>query len=77
MKSEILNEALINNNMIPMDNVYDICKATIKIELKNFVKASGFFLKFERNNKIFYCIMTNQHIVDSNMVRNKDEILII
>ena len=24
-----------------------------------------------------YFIMTNQHIVDSNMVRNKDEILII
>ena len=77
MKSEILNEALINNNMIPMDNVYDICKATIKIELKNFIKASGFFLKFERNNKNFYCIMTNQHVIEPNMVRNKEEILII
>ena len=77
MKSEIVNEALINNNMIPMDNVYDICKATIKIELKNFVKASGFFLKFERNNKDLYCIMTNQHVIEPNIIRNKEEILII
>ena len=77
MKSEIVNEALINNNMIPMDNVYDICKATIKIELKNFVKASGFFLKFERNNKDFYCIMTNQHVIKPDIIRNKEEILII
>ena len=77
MKYEIVNEALINNNMIPMDNVYDICKATIKIELKNFVKASGFFLKFERNNKDFYCIMTNQHVIKPDIIRNKEEILII
>ena len=77
MKSEIVNEVLINNNMIPMDNVYDICKATIKIILKNNRIGSGFFLKFERNNKNFYCIMTNQHVIESNIVRKKEEIVII
>ena len=35
MESKIINEVLINNNLIPMKNVYDICKATIKILLKN------------------------------------------
>ena len=63
--------------MIPMDKVYDICKGTIKIVMKNNRIGSGFFLKFERNNKDFYCIMTNQHVIDSNMVRNKEEIEII
>jgi len=77
MKSEIVNEVLINNNMIPVDNVYDICKATIKIVLKNNKIGSGFFLKFERNNKDFYCIMTNQHVIESNIVRKKEEIVII
>jgi hypothetical protein len=77
MKSVIDNEMLINNNMIPMDNVYDICKATIKIIIKNNRIGSGFFLKFERNNKNFYCIMTNQHVIKPNMVKNKEEIVII
>ena len=59
-----------------MDNLYDICKATIKIMIKNRI-GSGFFIKIERNNKILYCIMTNQHIIDSNMIKNKDELIII
>ena len=76
MESKIINEVLINNNIIQMDNLYDICKATIKIMIKNRI-GSGFFIKIERNNKILYCIMTNQHIIDSNMIKNKDELIII
>ena len=76
MNSVIDNEILINNNMIPMDKVYDICKATIKIIMKNNRIGSGFFLKFERNKKKFYCIMTNQHVIESDMVTNKEEITI-
>ena len=78
MEPKIINEALINNNMIQMDNVYDICKATIKIKIETKTNriGSGCFLKFERNNKDFYCILTNQHIIQPNMVQNKEEILI-
>ena len=55
MEHKIINEALINNNMIKMDNVYDICKATIKIKIETKTNriGSGCFLKFEKITKIF------------------------
>ncbi len=71
----INNEALIQNNMIKMDNVYNVCKATIKLDLNDGV-GSGFFIKLERNNKEFYCIMTNEHIITKERINNKEEILI-
>ena len=37
---------------------------------------SGFFLKFERNNKLFYCLMTNHHVIESKLVEMKNEIAI-
>ena len=40
----INDEVLINNNMIKMDNVYNLCKATIKLDLSDGL-ASGFFIK--------------------------------
>ena len=44
MEPEINNEVLINNNMMPMGNVCDICKGAIKIEMKNNRIGSGCFL---------------------------------
>ena len=71
----INNEAIIQNNMIKMDNVYNVCKATIKLDLNDGV-GSGFFIKLERNNKEFYCIMTNEHVITEEHINNKEEILI-
>ena len=76
MEPEIINEVFINNNMIQMDKDYDICKATIKIVINSSKFGSGCFLKFKRNGKSFYCILTNQHVIEPCLVNNKDEITI-
>ena len=39
-------------------------------------KASGFFIKFKRNNKPFYCIMTNQHVVTSELTNKGEKIIV-
>ena len=52
------NKKSINQNIVQINNVCDQWKSVIKIELKNG-KGSGFFIKFKRNNKPFYCLMTN------------------
>lgn len=69
MEDDIEDENLINNNMLPIDNIADVYKGAIKIEINNTnQKGSGCFLKFKRNGKIFYCIITNQHIIKPDMI---------
>ena len=69
MEDDIEDEILINNNMLPIDNIVDVYKGAIKIEINNTdKKGSGCFLKFKRNGKIFYCIITNQHIIKPDMI---------
>ena len=75
-----INQALFSKNkIIDLEKAYNIAKCTVKIEINignNNSKGSGFFLKFERNNKKFYCLMTNQHVITSNFIKDKKEVLI-
>ena len=75
-----INQALFTQNqIIDIKKVYNIAKCTVKIEISINNKisiGSGFFLKFERNNKMFYCLMTNQHVITSDLIKEKKEILI-
>jgi len=75
-----INQALFTQNqIIDIKKVYNIAKCTVKIEINISNKisiGSGFFLKFERNNKMFYCLMTNQHVITSDLIKEKKEILI-
>ena len=76
MDEIILNgEKSINPNIVQINNVYGRLKSVIKIELKEG-KGSGFFIKFKKNNKPFYCIMTNQHVVTSELTNKGENILI-
>ena len=74
------NEVYIQNNeLIPMHKIYNMCKSTIQI--KNEKKSgtyfsSGFFIKFQKNNKPFYCIMTNDHCISQAIIDKKKEIII-
>ena len=79
---DILNELYekeksqsIQNKINKINNIFKISKGTLKIEIEN-VTGSGFFLKFKRNNKPFYCIMTNNHVITSNLIDNKKKVTI-
>ena len=75
-ESQIMNQILINNNIKKIDNIYPIFKGTVNIELKNKDSGSGFFMKFLRNKKLFYCLVTNEHVIQQSMVKNRDKIMI-
>ena len=76
-EKEFNNQAIVNENGIgSIDNIYKIGKATIKIFTKNSI-ASGFFIKLERNKKPFYCLMTNQHVIKSEMMHKKEKFTIL
>ena len=67
------NQSKINK----IDNIFKVSKGTLKIELENGAMASGFFLKFKRNSKPFYCIMTNSHVITSELIKDKKELLYV
>ena len=64
-----------HNSIIPINNIYKICKAVIKIELMNGTEASGFFILLKRK-KPFYCLMINEHVISFNIIENKETIKI-
>ena len=48
-------------------------KSICKIET-SFSIASGFLIKFFKDEQDFYCMMTNEHIITKDMIKNKDTI---
>ena len=64
------------SKIIKIDNIFKISKATLKIELENGTMGSGFFLKFRRNSQPFYCIVTNNHVITSKLIRDKTKVII-
>ena len=76
-ENDINNEIKLNNNMHIIKEQYNISKATVKIKIGECGFGSGFFCRLERNNKKFYSIITNEHVVGANLVKNKEEIIIL
>ena len=62
-------------NIMPMNNIYKICKSSVKIFLPNNNVSSGFFMKLLRNKKNFYCLITNEHAITPEMIQRKDIII--
>ena len=78
MNDEIIlnNEVSINKKILEINNVCETWKSTVKIELADGAKASGFFIKYQRDQKPFYCLMTNEHVISPEMTDKGEEILI-
>ena len=62
--------------MLPMENSFDLGLSTVRILVKECKRASGVFLKTQRNNKPFYSILTNEHVISSDMINQKKSIII-
>jgi hypothetical protein len=75
-----VNECLTNNPLNKIDkNIYTVIKSVCKIEHSNEHskdQGSGFLIKFKKNKKDFYCLMTNEHVVDQEKIKNKEKITI-
>ena len=69
------NEELIIDSPITQINIfyYDVCKSICKIIIKTKI-ATGFLLKLYKKEEPFYCLMTNEHVINQDMVDNEEEI---
>ena len=68
-KQIISPEAIIKNSTIYMldPSIARVSKAICKIESQNKI-ASGFLIKLFKEEKEFFCLMTNEHIITKEMV---------
>ena len=79
-KGNRIPEAQTENKIIQIDpdlcDVSRVIKSVCEIETK-YGNGSGFLLKFiNENNEIFFCLMTNEHVITKKMIKNKEEIKI-
>ena len=73
--SPIQKEILINNNQIifiPL-NLLKTFKSLCKIEYNDKI-GSGFFIKLEKKNEDFFCLITNEHVITKDMIEKKEKI---
>ena len=69
------NEAIIYNSpliQIP-DTVITVTKSLCKILARNKV-SSGFLIKLFKGDEDFFCLMTNEHVITKDLIKNKEKI---
>ena len=73
------DEVLIGKNCLTLidTNIYSTIRSVCKIIInKNESNGTGFFIKLYKNNKDFYCLMTNEHVINKELIDSKEKIVI-
>ena len=71
------NEGIIANFPIQeKDNYFlQVSQSICKIKT-NLQFGTGFFMKIPINNDFFYFLMTNEHVITKDMVKNNEKIIV-
>ena len=72
------NEVYIEGNEIDNKKYENnVLSSSVKIIIGSSNFGSGFFIQFKKNNgKTFYCLMTNEHVITSEIIEAKEKIQI-
>ena len=77
----MVKECIIHNISKPfkdldayiMNVAKSVCKIKIQIQSKIII-GTGFLLNFWIDQEHFYCLMSNEHIIENEMINNKNDI---
>ena len=73
---ERINEIDTENTLNIIDiNIYNSIKSVCKI-ITNIGVGTGFLIKLYKNNKEFFCLMTNQHVLKEELINLNQKIII-
>ena len=74
-QEDVDNEAIQKNSELIKINefLYHTCKSLCKIITSKYV-GSGFLIKLYIFNEPFYCLMSNEHVINKEMIKSKDNI---
>ena len=78
----IIKEAYIYNSPLMANQFFKnefkfICKIEIYKDNNSIKFGSGFFIELKKNNKSLYCLMSNEHIINRDIINKNGEIKII
>ena len=70
-------EALTKNELHPMDtSLVEAAKSLCKVSTKSEI-SSGFFIQLFKGEEQFFCLMTCEHVVKREIIKQKQEITIL
>ena len=73
-ENERNDEIQINNSkLIQIDALYTVCKSICRIITPEGI-GTGFFIKLEKKEKPFYCLMTCEHVIKKELIEQKTTI---
>ena len=79
-KYQIENESyILNSDILPVDDSISpfLSSCVVRIIISNKATGTGFFIKFESNNKYFYYLMTCHHVIKNEYIKAKETIILI
>ena len=74
------NEAMNpKSQLLPVDDSIPtfLSNCVVRIIISNKSMGTGFFIKFESNNKYYYYLMTCHHVIKDEYIKSKETIIII
>ena len=69
-ENKMIGSMLIRNDISLLQATVSLCKI-----ITNGKIASGFLIKLFKDEKDFFCLMTNEHVITKEMVENKDNFI--
>ena len=71
---EIIYEAMmLDSPMIPIEIVIEVSKSVCRIHTHKQI-ATGFLIKLIKEENPFYCLITNEHVINKEMIEQKQTI---
>ena len=70
-EQRINQKKIKDSKLIEIDAVLEVSGAICRIVINNTI-GSGFFMKLEKSNKPFYCLITCEHLIKEEMINSKN-----
>jgi hypothetical protein len=76
--NNLINEVHVKNSRLePIDFFLKACNSVCKILICDTKEVgSGFFLKVEKKNQTFYCLISCEHVLRSKYIKAKKTIIV-
>ena len=77
LKGSRKDETRIDHSHMEKQDIFflEVSQSICKIKTNN-QEATGFFMKLFINNEYFYFLMTNEHIITKDMIKNNESVII-
>ena len=70
-ENKIVDSTLFKNDILLLQATASLCKIKTNDKI-----SSGFLIKLIKDKKYFFCLMTNEHVINKDMVKNQESFML-